>query len=315
MNQEAEKKKLPKISYHELIQARKKATATMRGFAGNRMNGGEDQKDLVSALYYAFRRPGSDGTVTVRHKGKTIQEPASRLGERDIENSLLSALNQTISLFSAGRVLDDKLMKRLAYVIAGNLTTLRSGQEVLPWIGQPYSEWTLLVVLGVHRAITPKRKISGGRMKLHVMCGQASGVNFDQFFTDRALARMARHIGLRKKREYGRVHPFEFGQMKFLGRLKEGGELFIEEYWERGALNKRNRDLREKRGHGRQCPHNYTFPCHACHVGFVDCPLGTHQYTFVKRECPMCKDWSYFDQTDRSQKICLRCMMSKWRNA
>ena len=314
MTDQEEKLKLPKISFYQLVQARRKAISTMRRFSGQRMDGGEDQKNMSSALYHVFQLKPSAKEVEVRHKGKLIKEKATVLGTDVIENSLNTAVNSTISSVCAGEVLDAKLMHKLAYVIAGNLTTLRLGDSLVPWVSQPYPEWALIIVMGAHRTFTPKRKIPGGTLRMHVMCGQAAGETFEQFFTDRSLQRMARFIGLRGKREYERVHPFEFGQLKFLGRLKAGEELFIEEYREQGALNARNRKLVKKRGEDRICPHNFMFPCSDCHYGFVDCPLGTHQYTFQRRDCPMCSRKGFFDQTDMEQKVCLQCQMLKWRS-
>ena len=152
-------------------------------------------------------------------------------------------------------------------------------------------------------------------MKFHVMTGTPAGKNFYQFFTDAALLRLAKFVGIRSKWGRRRLHPSELGQMKFGGRLKLGAELFVSEYRERDSLNKRNRELMLKRGEGRVCPHKYTLPCYACHVGFKDCSLAARQYTLDRKMCPKCHEFGYFDPRDPGFKICLHCQIGNWRRA
>ena len=233
----------------------------------------------------------------------------------EIQNHFFHAIRRTLQSYFTGQHLTNEAMLKLSSLIAGNLPTLRVGSPVPLWTGQEDEEWVLLFVMSARRSLTPRRKLLGGKLLLQVMCGPASGQVFEQFFTDRALQRLARHIGMMNRRSYRRPHPTEFGQMKFAGKLVPGEKLSINEYWERPSLNKRNRDLLKKRGPGKRCPRNYVIQCYACPVGFLDCPLGTHKYTFTQKHCSRCGELGYFDPDNPGQRWCQHCLVTLWRSS
>lgn len=294
---------MPIMPFGRIMACRQRLLKALTQFAGFRLVGLEVQKDVASVLYHSLVDwPGYEGQFTA--------------GITDGENKMFQAIKATIEERFTNVVMTDDVAMQLVKVVAGNLDQLRLGVPVRKWVAQDKDEWVLLLVMGAARKHTPKRHIPGADLKLQVVTGSPAGDTFVQFFTDRALMRLAQFIGMLSKWERKRVHPNEFVQMKFAGRLQKGADLFMCEYHERGALNDRNKQLfAARKTPGRVCPHNYVVQCYACHVGFDSCPLGTHRRTLVRQHCPRCRNEDYFDPEFPGVKTCLHCQVTIWRSA
>ena len=313
--EDIEKPKLPLLSFSGVIKRRRSILKRMTRFMGFKLEGLQIQKDVASELYYALQASTSTPNPTDEEK-KEGKEKQYEAGVIASENPLFQALKKTLEQRFSGEIVTDALRMKLAQVLAGNVTQLRIGDPVEPWKGQKKDEWVLLLVLGAERRYTPKRNIPGGELKLQVMTGSPAGDTFPQFFTDRALTRMGQFIGLLSKWEGRRLHPREFVQMSFIGKLRKGSERFMSEYYERPSLNNRNRKLmRARKLPERVCPHGYVVPCYGCHLGFGSCSLATHRTTLVRSRCPKCREEGLFDPEFPWQKICLHCQLSIWRSA
>ena len=275
---------------------------------------------LASVLLTWAGEPADEKTI--KHVGRDIARELTEKHKAVVPppevspdcKDLYDAYGWTVRNFCQGMTFDNAELRKLAGVCAGNANRLKTNVSLTPWLHQTLDEWVILVVVDARRYFTPRKKIPGGMLRLHVATGTPATEEFDQYLTDQALRRLAVHAGIIGKRSYHRLHPREFTQMKFAGLLLAGKPLELNEYRERASLNDRNRRVaRARRRIERVCPQSFTHECYACHLSFSECRLGTHRRSFVLRWCPNCRTEGYFDPKELTQKVCQRCEISRWR--
>jgi hypothetical protein len=204
----------------------------------------------------------------------------------------------------------DALAERLSIMLAGNVPLLRAG--MVPEVRPDIVEWAMVEVVDSRWHRTAVKKLSGGVLSLLVWTGSAAGRVIEQFFTNTAMNRLAREIGMVPKRPYKHVHYRELVRMKFMAQLEVSDSIVIQQYKDKPSLKARNRHRRVSRSDKTGCIFESELPCHFCPKGYEVCVNGTHRKDFVKKSCYNGHD-GWFDPSGR-ESLCLACIAHKqWR--
>lgn len=282
---------VPRISYADILKRRKAILDIGSAYVGLSFGGQTFQQFATEAREaLSFRSEAED--------------PYGHAADLDIGQ----AVEESVASFAKGQSLDRQTLVQMAARLAGNTDQLRLGRPVGTWQGQPYPEWVLLVVTYGERHVTKRGKV-GGVLHFRTMSGSPAGLDFNQFFPDGVLARMAAEIGIKKKGRRPYVHPAEFGRAKLVGLLEPGAELKIGRFAIKDALKKQNYALLLSRTEDRDCPKAYSHPCHQCHIGYDSCPNGTHPRTYEWRRCANDRQkqhGGWFEPGD-CEEVCLAC--------
>lgn len=231
-----------------------------------------------------------------------------------VKDNLPIAVLETVKPRTLGKLIDKASAKQLAICLAGNAQRLRAGMAIPIWRGQPRSEWVVAKVTDAHAAVTPRQHIPGASLRLHVLTGAPASLHFDQFFTDAALARMARLCGLRGKREWRTPHFRELVTAYLMLHIPAGESLSTDQYLEVPKLNAVNRKLAKHRADFKtSCPIQSKTPCHFCHVGYDACKRGTHSRTYTVKPCPKQRGGAHSGYVDPQRGgLCLGCQQKQW---
>ena len=217
--------------------------------------------------------------------------------------------------YCIGHTVMPALAKGLGWCLAGNLTGLKAGEAARPWIGQApgTKDWVVVRVEDYRALRKPASKSHFSYMvvlELFVLAGSPAGHTLEFRCSDRFLHVMTKEIGFAKYRgaRWG-GHPGELTQMRITVELgapdpRFGERCRILRYWP-GAHEAHNRQLANLRKEN--CPRGHRRLCYACHVGYRECPAGTHPDTCVVGLCRTCN-------TDHQPlyggtRHCVRCVL------
>lgn len=238
----------------------------------------------------------------------------------------------------AGIEITTATVDELSWRLAGNQLYLRKGIVVPPYSRHLFAEWAAVQVHDVERKLRVgylgdkkdnnkvlKRKVE---VELFVLTGQAAGQKFKQtwpessFFNRDTKAKLG--FSSCDKRLWNRYfvgdNNYPLSDIRQLVKLRffvyldpeisKAGEAFYKQMSCTVSMRKWNRELmnRRERRHW-PCPKGYelsTTPCHKCEMGFDLCVAGCHSTTYVKKQCPRCKDVANF--SDVAAKWCVDCL-------
>lgn len=195
---------------------------------------------------------------------------------------------------------------KLALRIAGGFHDIKRGEPVRPFTGlSTEREWAPVEIAEMRLGRIRNNKLYLD-MTCMVMAGTAVGQEIKQQIPARfAVSVLAVELGWPKFK----VRPTHSELVKtwffaLLGTNKHR-KLQIIDFGcapHQKAYNKKLRDQRNG-----PCLKNYRHQCRSCPVGYSECAYGTHRYSWLRKECPQCKQNSIYDPSDPGAKVCLRC--------
>lgn len=209
----------------------------------------------------------------------------------------------------AGQPLTEKLLKQLAWRIAGNVHRLSAGKYAGPWTRQDEDEWMPLQIVdsAVGRSSTGA---PGATFRFKVLAGSACTELVSRFWSRKFCRFLADRFGFSKP--WGK-YPFrdtvQLVGMRLLGEFKQElclGQPVFDKIMVSGPLKSHNQHLAKSRARvGFECPEGYKHECRHCPIGYDQCPVGTHPYTYHVQHCDQCLQESYFDK--RNNICCIAC--------
>lgn len=253
-----------------------------------------------------------DRFVSETMEGGRLDELAHALRGALPSGATYDAVFESIR-YLAGHKLETLEAYRLAWRLAGNVPTLRTGKAVLPWSVQQQDEW---VPLEVTRSVLSKdhRGRPGYDFVFRVLAGSPCPLKIRTFWRSGVAQYVARRIGF--SAPWGK-YPFtrstQLVGLRLLGKIEAELSHGRPEFHEIAcpqSLVKWNRvnvlQLR-LRVAGAQCPRGWAHLCHKCAIGYDQCPAATHYRTYQKDSCMGCGQADrLFDSEDPSPN-CIDC--------
>jgi len=221
------------------------------------------------------------------------------------ENAVHCSLENEV----AGRELTQEAIYYLATRLAGNAEGLRVGTTIVPIRGAP-TGWALVEVVDAAWHRTPRRHITGAKLRVLVWTGNLAGAHFTQFFTRAATTRLAKELGLRSRRNYTAIHHRQLTRMKFMAEVATTTDWEIAQYGVKTSLNLRNKNRYAARAAKNECQFSTELECHFCPRGWHTCVNGTHEVDYVQKSCRNGHTGWFSPQSQSS--LCLECESRHW---
>ncbi len=132
--------------------------------------------------------------------GLEMSDVAVELSEEMACRLKVSRLALTSTLLTTNGLLTVENIKRTAWTVAGNLSALSSGIPVTPFDYQPTPEWALVRVVDCRRELSVGRiGLPGFALRFFILTGPTAGLKFKRAWQDGMAAKLARHVGIRKR--------------------------------------------------------------------------------------------------------------------
>ncbi len=263
------------------------------------------EQDLDIACFVGTKPEGADFDALVR--AFRVRVP---IAEREALKKSLLALT--------GQPLTRAALAAMAWRLAGNLTSLKAGQPVLPWSRQQKAEWVPLQIIDAKPRMSKKGR-KGSLLQFRVLAGSPCTRLIEKFWSREFCAVVARRLGFSRFRsgKYPWQHPKQMVGMRLLveitPQLSRDGPDFEHVHPASGSLLAYNRSLlRARTPATRTCPRRFTHPCHLCAVGMDRCDLATHARTYVTRLCRVCRENKLHDPAT-NEDLCMDCQERRMR--
>lgn len=275
-------------------------------------------RDILIPAYVAEPIAGDTYLELVRQISAVISKSEKTSAKDEatdvLAHSIKDGIKGTVANYLIGREPTIEELKKFAHALAGNMMTLRLGQQLRPWEGNPTSHWALARICSAHRYTTPARKLRGAILTYNIMSGPAASYNVDTFCPRDRFYRMAKRIGVLEKREYRRMHPRELVGMYVMILIDAGSDITAIRWLEKASLNKRNNKLATERGVAcRSCSRAAEeLTCVFCPVSYSMCKFAVRYKPYMKGLCQYGHNgW----MAGRGTGTCLSCQMNKWQNS
>lgn len=192
-----------------------------------------------------------------------------------------------------------------AHRFAGNMVALKAGCPITPWIHQSYSEWVLARVNYVTRNV----------LGVEIYSGLAAGLRLDIKLWPRDFELLYTTAGLISTRELDSVylHPNELSSCWIQLHIPEGSTLKVSNVRITQTLKNLNKQLKAKRVvETRECPKDFSWPCHACPLGRSECSLAVRE---KRPEIGMCINGHEGFLLKEDKGLCVTCAVNEWGQA
>lgn len=205
-------------------------------------------------------------------------------------------------------------LRDLAWLIAGNVTSLKSGNVISPTSWPTIPEFVPVQVVGV----CPYFSFRKFRVRLtaRVLAGAGCPSLFRFSLTTKQLNYYAKHkkgLGFtadRRNRPY--VNPLQLFGCRFYAEIVlQGEKVKFSKLRVTEALRKHNQQLIDARfRRGFVCPFEFKHHCHECDKGSDVCPIAVHKLEYVLKDCAKCKTKERHDLDDGTG-VCILCRGKK----
>jgi len=214
-----------------------------------------------------------------------------------------------------GQGIDDRIGDRIALKLAGGYSMIRKGEPVRKFHGLQQPMWAPVEIseLRFGRIDYRKHRLFAD-MLATVTAGPAVGVEVRKSLPMKFIVSVLSKKLCWSLRDPRPAHS-ELVRMWFNAELNQDPRygLDIANFECLPQHMRHNKKLRAERRE--PCLRGYTFQCHSCPIGYVECPRGTHRYTWLLRSCPEChSEKAPFDPERPDAKVCLSCRSKKARS-
>jgi ribosomal protein S27E len=209
------------------------------------------------------------------------------------------------------RTLTRELSSEIAWRVAGGLQLLSNGRFLEKGFTRYAPTWLPLRIEGCKHSRFGNK--TSTEVTFRILSGCFAGLTFTQLISYKYLVnKIAKDIGFPA---YKKANKNELALCWLVGLVSTDDPTRprVEEFFASSSVLSHNRDLRKARA--KPCIFGYSWLCHECTIGhsvgpannqYLTCPRGTHQATFVEKECKKCHNQGWFDPTS-SSVICLGC--------
>jgi hypothetical protein len=202
--------------------------------------------------------------------------------------------------------------RRMAWICAANVVSLRLGTAVPPYKGpaEGEREWTPIQIMDARQSFKGTRP---GWVYVHrALGGKAATTEFTKFFpSEYSMSRLKVNMfGLAK---FATTSPVTFVGMRFWGVLgMRNDELDYDYYYSTSSFSAHNSKLYNARK--KPCPIDLQIDCEECPVGRDQCSRAAHRETYRVGKCTTCGDPNgYFYASDPTDaKSCITCRVN-WK--
>lgn len=218
--------------------------------------------------------------------------------------------------YLVGREMTPKLLRELAWRLAGNLGPLKAGAPVPPWARQTVPEWVPVQVVATRYAIQKKPHEKRGRpgrtMRFLALAGTPCPGTMTQWWSNEKIGVVATAVGFRRKPPLVMADKAELMSMRFAALVEPARSQREPGFYHVAcppAFMEYNRALIRKRRRIRfECPEGFDHPCHLCHLGARSCEAAVHPEDYEAKPCPSCRRTWWFDtDTGFVNDHCVQC--------
>lgn len=269
--------RVPAFDLGRVRQWRKKIALRLTSYYGTIID--EDQLDELVALFMRMLK----------------------LDDEDDDHEL--ALRQSLLEF-IGQELTGRVGDQIATKLAGGLSLLRDGKPITGTLGEPGWYPVTITDMRFGRVINNRTRIN---MTVMISAGAMSGRELLKSVSYKLVMWMLANELAWNMNDMRPLHS-ELVGMWFLAYIvqKDDGTLDIDEMHCLDQHKRYNKRLRKARAG--PCVRHYNQRCHTCPVGYSECMLGTHRYTWIIKRCDLCnRDHAAFDPERKNAKACISC--------
>lgn len=220
-----------------------------------------------------------------------------------VRDSLLPLATQPIT---------ESVLRQLAWRFSGNVSRLRSGLPVPPWVSQKVDEWAPLEIVEVSPRRNKKDQV-GADFRCRFLAGSPAGMLTSAFFSLAFCRWVSPQIGFtHASKEYPFVAPHQWARLRLYGLVQRARSL-TKPVFSRVAATKPlqayNRRLIHYRARtGFTCPKSFKHACHVCPLGSADCPVACRPLTLTPGYCAVCRKLdALFDPRFCYTETCVAC--------
>lgn len=210
-----------------------------------------------------------------------------------------------------GQDLTRRRLERFALRVAANAGRIRKGHAVRPWTAQLEDEWAPVAVLRAWPGRSRKDE-PGYHFRVRVLAGTPVGFRIVKFWTGPQYNYVARELGFDYRKGRPLQHPQQLVLLRFAAffeRRLSRDEPGFQQVHVTGSMLRHNEEVlsgRFRRGPG--CPvRGFAHACHACWLGYADCPYAVHPKTYEQRICERCADPEAWHDPAEELDMCLAC--------
>lgn len=227
----------------------------------------------------------------------------------------------------------------VAWRLAGNRDRLQLRTAVPPWQVQTFREWVPVQVIGCTRQPARRRYHPGGLaiLTFRILAGTSCPKVITKAFTFKQCRLLARYLGFSKMpsrrsrltARYPYRQPEQLVNLRYLVLVdpalcretpdfriplvqQSAGYIRPDPRVVTAACREHNKEqmrLRARIDPGYGCPQRYplSLPCVHCHVGYLECPAGTHRANYVRGRCRLCLEADAWFDPDVASDLCVNC--------
>ncbi len=204
-------------------------------------------------------------------------------------------------------------IRNIAWCIAGNVKPLREGKAIVPGVFPKRPTYVPIQINAVNDYKTFTGAIRN-RLSARVLAGPGCPNTFEFTWSKNHTTYLAKHPKGLGFNTNAADKPFLSPKQLVGCRLyveiqKAEDQLRTLRYKVTGSMRKYNEKLIDARmRRGFKCPNKYKHHCHDCHIGYDECPLGTHRLNHILKECSKCKQKERHD-IESGDTVCVKCRL------
>ncbi len=207
-------------------------------------------------------------------------------------------------------------LRSLAWRLAGNIGTLRTGIGCPPWTRQLRDEWVPVQVAATRYAIkkrpTDKYGKSGRAMRFTFLAGTPCATQVTRWWSNEKINLVADSIGFKFGGKLFKADQSEFQSLRFVVLVEAVKSAREPDFFHvacPGAFLEYNRVIiRQRRRIRFDCPEGYEHECHVCPVGARTCSAACHAEDYREGECAGCGRVWWFDTDPKFvNDFCIHC--------
>lgn len=212
------------------------------------------------------------------------------------------ALRESLLDF-VGQEVTNRVGDQIAMKVAGGLSLIREGKPVTGLMEEPGWYPVMITDMRFGRVIRNKTRIN---MTVMVTAGTMAGREILKSVSYKLVAWMLANELAWSMNDMRPLHGEMVG-MWFMAYILMGDRgLDIDEMKCLDQHKRYNKKLKKMRASA--CIRHYNQRCHTCPVGYTECMLGTHRYTWLVKPCKQCnRKHAAFDPEHKGAKACISC--------
>jgi hypothetical protein len=208
--------------------------------------------------------------------------------------------------------LTTKQVFELSWWLAGNVSALRAGRSLRPFLPPEKPYLVPIEILSARKIVTPRGK-AGVLFKTRFMAGPPCPQVVEKYWPLSFLPLLAKTLGFPRHGQSGAFRNYvELVRMRCHVRIEKDRCLEGQPGFDHVKATDSDKTHNKLIVQYRQrvdppCPRKFNHECWQCPIGYAECPAGTHRLTYLKKFCHSCGEENRFHDPDAPSGYCVSC--------